>query len=91
MLKWLALYNNSLTGHLPSEVGRLTMLLCLWLDTNEFNGTVPSELALFTSLSYLFLYNTSITGAVPQYVCAAVNGSIPYSPPLKCNFFIWIY
>jgi len=50
------LYENSLTGALPPEVGSSTALAVLSLDSNSLTGTVPSEVGFLTALSCLIFH-----------------------------------
>jgi hypothetical protein len=52
-LEELTLANNSLTGFIPSEVGRLTQLTSLSLLGNSLRGTIPNEITSLTLLSPL--------------------------------------
>lgn len=49
----ISLQNNSLTGHIPTEMGLLTQLTSLLLHENELSGEIPSELSLLTALGKL--------------------------------------
>jgi hypothetical protein len=40
----LDLYMNALTGTIPTEIGRCSNLVTLFLDHNRLNGTLPTEL-----------------------------------------------
>ena len=40
----LELYNNKLTGSIPSEVGLLTSMTVLGLGVNSLTGSIPSEI-----------------------------------------------
>jgi hypothetical protein len=54
------LWENELTGNIPSEVGLLTTLEELDLRENQLTGKIPSELGLLTNLTFVdlskFLY-----------------------------------
>jgi len=62
---YLELYSNSLTGTVPTELGRLEQLRELILYDNSLTGTVPTELGRLEQLGYLYLYDNSLTGTVP--------------------------
>jgi len=40
----LSLFNNQLTGSIPSEIGNLTNLTYLSLFNNQFTGIIPDEI-----------------------------------------------
>jgi hypothetical protein len=49
------LYNNNLTGTIPTELGLLTNLMNLDLEDNCLTGVVPSELGDLPSLDSCLL------------------------------------
>jgi len=51
----LDLWNNQLTGSIPSEIGNLTNLTGLDLGGNELTGSIPPELGNLTNLTWLDL------------------------------------
>ena len=61
----LDLYNNGLTGPIPSELGDLTSLRELNLGFNGLTGPIPPEFGNLTSLTRLSLYSNSLTGPIP--------------------------
>ncbi|PKU83726.1 probable inactive leucine-rich repeat receptor kinase XIAO [Dendrobium catenatum] len=63
---------NRLRGTIPGDLGRLQMLLYLWLDWNELEGTIPAVLANCSSLLHLSLQGNKLQGIVPSAV-----GEIP--------------
>jgi hypothetical protein len=64
----LALPDNSISGPLPTEIGRLTTLATLWLDGNAFSGTLPTELGELGLLKVLGLGNNRLSGTIPSQV-----------------------
>ncbi|KAK2972717.1 hypothetical protein RJ640_022158 [Escallonia rubra] len=54
-LVYLKINNNSLQGHVPSEVRLLNQLQCMNLQFNELSGEIPS------SLSRCWSYNNHIS------------------------------
>ena len=62
----IALYNNSLTGSIPSELGDLTDLTVLGLSRNQLTGSIPSELGDLTNLTSLALWGNELTGSIPS-------------------------
>ena len=47
-LTQLALYNNSLTGSIPTEIGQMTQLTWLSLWNNGLTGVIPTEIGQVT-------------------------------------------
>ena len=63
---YLALYNNTLSGSIPSELGNLTNLTYLNLYNNSLGGSIPPELGNLTNLTYLSLHTNSLSGSIPH-------------------------
>jgi len=47
------LQNNNITGPIPSELGKLSMLQTLDLSDNLFDGKIPPSLGHLRNLQYL--------------------------------------
>jgi Leucine-rich repeat (LRR) protein len=60
------LHSNSLSGSIPSELGKLSHLAMLYLDHNSLSGSIPSELGNLSRLMYLYLDNNSLSGSIPS-------------------------
>ncbi|KAE9591977.1 hypothetical protein Lal_00038326 [Lupinus albus] len=58
--------NNSLSGTLPTEVGKLVHLGFLDLSENKFSGVIPSSLGSCTSLLTLYLQGNYFDGNIPR-------------------------
>ena len=56
------------TGQIPSEIGLLSRLTNLDLNTSVLNGTIPTEVGYLTGLPTLYLYNNSLTGPMPSEI-----------------------
>ena len=61
----LSQWKNNLHGTIPSELGRLTKLTRLDLDSNQLTGTIPKELAYLANLEHLSLGWNQLTGTIP--------------------------
>ncbi|CAA6827448.1 MAG: Adenylate cyclase (EC [uncultured Sulfurovum sp.] len=59
------LYANNLAGTLSSELGDLSSLGHLAVQTNNLTGSIPVELGNLSSLSYLHLAVNELTGEIP--------------------------
>ena len=69
----LDLYNQELTGSIPSEIGCLTNLTYLGLSENQLTGEIPSEIGNLTNLERLWLYNNQLTGEIPSEIGNLTN------------------
>ena len=59
------MYSNELTGVIPAEVGNLTSVTILRLDSNQLSGSIPSQLGNLTNLRDLNLSRNALTGSIP--------------------------
>eukprot|EP01018_Ginkgo_biloba_P027326 Gb_34076 [translate_table: standard] len=64
-LERLDLYNNTLGGHIPPQLGRLSSLRELRLRMNQLEGTIPSSLSNCQNLVILSLSHNHLTGLIP--------------------------
>ena len=81
----LSLSTNRLTGEIPAELGKLTELSDLNLDTlafltpdqipyaNKLTGEIPAELGSLTNLDRLELSGNDLTGAIPAELSSLTN------------------
>lgn len=66
-LRNLWLFENDLTGTLPSEIGQLTKLTKLTFGGNRIEGPLPSELGKLTNLQdFLMAANTFTGSTIPE-------------------------
>ena len=61
----LDLYHNQLTGEIPPELGDLSNLTYLYLNSNQLTGEIPPELGGLSNLTYLYLNSNQLTGEIP--------------------------
>ncbi|GLU21925.1 hypothetical protein SLE2022_380360 [Rubroshorea leprosula] len=59
------LRNNSLTGDIPAEIGRLKYLHQLDLSDNDFSGGIPDQISNLTNLEKLDLSRNHLSGQIP--------------------------
>lgn len=60
------LSHNRLTGTIPSSLGNLQMLECLYLNDNHLTGEIPSSIGGLISLTECNLSNNNLIGVVPD-------------------------
>lgn len=65
----LDLFNNDLSGSIPSEIGLLSHVRILDLAENAFTGKLPDEMASMTALHKLHLHqaNGTLNGKLPAF------------------------
>ena len=62
----LDLWGNQLTGNIPPELGQLTSLIRLVLNTNSLSGAIPAEIGNLKLLVTLDLSYNELTGSIPK-------------------------
>ena len=74
-LTYLDVYNNTLSGSIPSEIGLLTRLSFLSFSSSFNNendrttgSTIPSEIGLLTLLTDLRLFDNHLLGTIPSEI-----------------------
>lgn len=67
-LKTIFLYNNQLSGSIPSGLFDLPALDALRLDSNQFTGEIPSNIGNLTTLTSLFMSGNSLEGPIPTSI-----------------------
>ena len=69
----LNLQDNSLSGHIPSQLGILAALTKLLLGNNRLSGEIPAELGNLSSLESMDLWNNSLSGEIPSELGNLIN------------------
>lgn len=67
-LEQLSLFNNSLSGSLPSSIGKLSGLQILLLSGNKFTGEIPSEIGLLKNVLKMDLSRNNFSGMIPSEI-----------------------
>ena len=66
----LSLFDNGLSGPIPSQIGNLTALTDLTLPGNQLSGTIPPEIGNLTALTKLNLSVNHLSGPIPPQIGA---------------------
>lgn len=64
-VKFLALFNKSLAGSIPAELGTLDSLRVIDFGENQLTGTIPPALGNLTNLEILQMEENELTGNIP--------------------------
>ncbi|XP_047961823.1 receptor kinase-like protein Xa21 [Salvia hispanica] len=67
-LECLALSNNNLSGIIPFEIGKMSMLRELYLDENDFQGHIPANIWNCKHLEFLYLNNNNLSGTISHAI-----------------------
>ena len=67
-VKEISLYNRSISGTLPKEIGNLTALTSIWLDRNSLSGPIPQEIGNLINLTFLGLAHNELSGTIPSAI-----------------------
>ena len=57
----LSLECNSLEGPIPTQIGQLGQLTCLWLNNNQLTGPIPTQIGQLGRLDLLRVDNNQLT------------------------------
>lgn len=68
LLSLLNLSYNSLSGTIPSCLGKATSLNLLYLSFNHLVGSLPDSFTDLTEMQYLYLLNNELTGTLPEKI-----------------------
>ena len=55
-----------MSGEIPAELGSLSNLEWLYLDSNALSGEIPAELGSLSDLTELYLNDNDLSGCVPS-------------------------
>lgn len=72
-LRSLNFDDNSLSGHLPPDLGNLSSLQHLVLSRNEFSGPIPASIGCLTCLKDFQVWQNKLTGPIPSSISGLTN------------------
>lgn len=72
-LHTLRIFDNDVTGQIPSSIALLTNMESLELDVNYLVGTIPSFIGELTKLTTCHLYDNSFDGSIPSSIGGLTN------------------
>jgi hypothetical protein len=61
----LNLFENKLSGPIPTQIGNLTALTSLRLGRNQLKGSIPTQIGNLTNLQDLYLPGNQLSGGIP--------------------------
>lgn len=67
------MHYNQLSGSIPVEIGHLTALKGLHLESNAFTGRIPLSLCSMSNLTKLNLGLSQLSGSIPAEIVNLVN------------------
>ncbi|KAL5739026.1 hypothetical protein ACOSQ2_028206 [Xanthoceras sorbifolium] len=65
-LEHFTIWNNTLTGSIPSQIGALSRLRFLDLGNNNLTGPIPPEIENMKNLTHLFMNDNKLIGPIPS-------------------------
>lgn len=68
-LTLLWLYDDTLSGGIPENIGDLIYLNKLNLAFNQITGHIPESIGKLVNLDYLYLYDNELSGNIPASIC----------------------
>jgi len=60
---------NKLKGQIPEEIGKLTILDRLYLNSNQITGEFPASIVNLKDTFDIRLQDNNLVGSVPDEVC----------------------
>jgi len=70
----LEMWDNNLSGTIPSSIGNLTQLNTIILQNNPLlSGAIPTEIGNLVNLTYLIAMGNQLSGAIPASIGNLVN------------------
>ena len=86
----IELYENQLTGTIPSDIANLSGLTLLDLGANSLSGTIPSGLSSLSKLIFLFLDGNSLSGTIPDLSSTNLGDLLLHNNQLSGTIPAWL-
>lgn len=67
-LQVLSLYNNTLSGAIPSTIGNLANARRIYLDENSLTNRIPETIGALSQLQHFDVFNNRLYGSIPSEV-----------------------
>ncbi|KAM0891101.1 hypothetical protein ACQ4PT_026611 [Festuca glaucescens] len=77
----LSIFNNNISGTIPSDIGNLVGLEVLVLGVNLLTGIIPKSIGKLTQLQELYLGSNNLQGSIPSSI-----GNLTYLSKLGAGF-----
>lgn len=72
-LRYFNIFDGKITGAIPSEIGNLSRLEVLNMDSNELTGFIPSSIGKMARLDRIYLEHNRLQGLIPPEICQLRN------------------
>lgn len=66
-------FGSNIKGSIPSEIGNLSGLIFISIDSNELTGFIPPTLGKLQQLERLYLEHNRLEGSIPDSLCQLRN------------------
>lgn len=67
-LKYLDLSNNTLTGDIPTEFGRMKKAKKMYLGNTNVSGAIPTEIGRMKNMKEMYVSDTNVSGIIPTQI-----------------------
>eukprot|EP00980_Cylindrotheca_fusiformis_P001252 scaffold332_cov117-Cylindrotheca_fusiformis.AAC.12 len=64
---------NDIVGYIPTQIGALTSLAKIQLDSNHFSENIPSEIGALSNLLHIDLYFNQLSASLPDEIGALTS------------------
>ncbi|CDP19114.1 unnamed protein product [Coffea canephora] len=62
-------FGSHIKGTIPSEIGNISSLESINMDSNEFTGSIPSTIGKLAHLDRIYLEHNGLQGSIPAELC----------------------